>query len=201
MCTRASKHVGTSVPLVCDIQIKLGADEFHCHLCAWLSLHWQLCSHQSPFTYTPLLPSDPTSPVSSSPGHDHWGGTFPPPSWARGGDTYDWRAAAPTLFVFVLNATSSMLRQERPHTRPNTLTTPLHATTLHSHLLPVTPLNPIAISILAINCLSCTCHWASPQQPLRTELPSTSTHALAKYTKEPWLYPPPPLDVPVLPNI
>jgi len=64
-------------------------------------------------------------------------------------------------------------------------------------------LHLIAISILAINCLSGTCHRAWSLQPLRTELPSTSTqptplipantqppHALAKYTKEPWLYHP-----------
>jgi len=32
------------------------------------------------------------------------GGDSPPRSWARGGDTYCWHAAAPTLFVFVLTA-------------------------------------------------------------------------------------------------
>jgi len=58
---------------------------------------------------------------------------------------------------------------------------------------PPTPLHPLAISILAINCLSGTCCWAWSRQPLRTERPSTSPHALAMYTKEPWLYPPPPL--------
>jgi len=30
----------------------------------------------------------------------------------------------------------------RPHTRPGTLTTPLHATTLHSHLLPANTASP-----------------------------------------------------------
>ena len=79
------------------------------------------------------------------------------------------------------------------HTQPRTLTTPLHATTLHSHLLPANTPAPIAISILAINCLSGTCRWASSRQPLRTERPSTSPHAFAEYTKEPWLYSPPPL--------
>ena len=40
------------------------------------------------------------------------GGGLPSRSWARGGETYDWRAAAPTLFVFVLAATCTMLRQD-----------------------------------------------------------------------------------------
>jgi len=34
---------------------------------------------------------------------------------------------------------------------------------------------------------------ASVAAKARTELPSTFTHAMAKYTKEPWLYLPPPL--------
>jgi len=39
-------------------------------------------------------------------------GVDPPPrSWERGGETYDWRAAAPNLFVFVLTATCTMRRQ------------------------------------------------------------------------------------------
>ena len=85
--------------------------EFQGHLCACLSLHWRLCSHHSPSTYTPLLPSNPTSPVSSSPGHrdDHWGRTSPPQSWAPGSNT----SKAP-MFFFVLTATCSimMLRQD-----------------------------------------------------------------------------------------
>jgi len=83
----------------------------------------------------------------------------------------------------------------RPHTRPRTLTTPLHATTLHftPTCSPPTPLHPIVISILAINSLSQARYWASSRQLLRTERPSTSPHALTKYTKEPWLYPSPPL--------
>jgi len=50
-------------------------------------------------------------PVSSFPDHDHWGGT-PPRSWARSGETYNWCAAVPTLFVFVLTATRTILRQD-----------------------------------------------------------------------------------------
>jgi len=41
----------------------------------------------------------------STSGHDYWGGTSPTLSRARRGNTYDWCAAAPTLFVFVLTAT------------------------------------------------------------------------------------------------
>jgi len=36
------------------------------------------------------------------------GEDFPPQPWSRGGDTYDRRAAAPTLFDFVQTITSSM---------------------------------------------------------------------------------------------
>ena len=32
--------------------------------------------------------------------------------WARGGETCDWRAAAPNLFVFVHTATCTMRRQD-----------------------------------------------------------------------------------------
>ena len=149
--------------------------------------------HNKPKTKkTPLLPSNPISPVSSSPGHDHWGGTSPPQAWARGGDTYDWRATAPTLFVFVVTATCSMLRRAlTPGLAPSQhLCMPPHFTPTSS---PPTPLHPIAIFTLAINNLSRARDWASPRQPLRTERPSTSPHALAEYTKEPWLYSPPPL--------
>ena len=41
----------------------------------------------------------------------------------------------------------------RSHTRPRTHTTPLYAITLHSHLLPATPLHLIAIPLLATNSL------------------------------------------------
>jgi len=74
--------------------------------------------------------------------------------------------------------------------------------------LPPTPLYLIAISPLAINCLSPRARLGSSQPSLRTQLPFTCTqttpltpantqpsHALAKYTKKPWLLPPsfPPL--------
>jgi len=118
------------------------------------------------------------------------GGGLPP--LVHGRKTYDWRAAAPTLFVFVLIATCIMACQDlepgfassqhpcmQPHFTPTSC--------------PPTPLHPVAISVLAINSLSQARRWASSQQPLRIERPSTSPHALAKYTKEPWLYPPLPL--------
>jgi len=40
-----------------------------------------------------------------SPGARPLGGACHPQSRARGGNTYDWRATEPTLFVFVLTAT------------------------------------------------------------------------------------------------
>ena len=47
------------------------------------------------------------------------GGDSPKQSWARGGDTYDWRATAPTLFDFVLTVTSFMhLRDLTPIVSP-----------------------------------------------------------------------------------
>ena len=128
--------------------------------------------------------------ISNRPGHDHWGGAAPPQPWARGGDTYDWRASVPTLFVFVLTTTYSVLHQDlTPGLAPS------QHLCMQPHLTPNSspPTHPISISILAINCLSQVCPWASPQQPLRIERPSTYTHALGKYTQEPWLYPPPPL--------
>jgi len=157
-----------------------------------LSLQWWLCSHHSPSPYPPLLPSDPIFPVSSFPDHDHWGGTSPPQSWVRGGDTYDWRAPAPTLFVFVLTATCFVLRRAlTPGLAPSQhFCMPPHFTPTSS---PPTPLHPIATFILAINSLFRARHWASPSQPLRTERLSASPHALAEHTKEPWLYSSPPL--------
>ena len=143
--------------------------------------------------------------VSSLSDHDHCGGTLPPRSWARGGETYHWCATAPTLFVFVLAAACTMLCQDlTPGLAPT------HHPCVQPHFTPTssppTPLHLIAISILAISCLSSTCRRASSLQPLRTEIPSTSTqptplpptntqppHASAKYTQKPWLYPPVPL--------
>jgi len=57
------------------------------------------------------------------------GGDSPPQSWARGVDTYDWRAAASTLVDFVLTASFCMHRRDYPSTR-----TKLHATTLQHTL-------------------------------------------------------------------
>jgi len=71
----------------------------------------------------PSYPWTQTSPASSFQGHDHWGGTSTPQSWARGGDTYDWRAAAPTLFVFL---PCSMLRRDLTPASHTSLPPPPH---------------------------------------------------------------------------
>jgi len=112
--------------------------------------------------------------MSSFPGYDYWGRTPPPQSWARGGETCDWRAAALTLFIFIITATCTMLRQDltpglapsqHPCIQP-------HVTSTSS---PPTPLHLIVISILAINSLSQSHYWASSRQPLRIARPPTST--------------------------
>jgi len=107
----------------------------------------RLHSHHSPSPHPPLLNSDQISHVSSFPVHWTIGAGLPPSE--RGGKTYDWRAAAPTLFVFVLIATCTMACQDlapslatsqHPCMQPNF--TPTSS--------PPTPLHLIAISILAI---------------------------------------------------
>jgi len=94
-----------------------------------------------------------------------------------------------------------MLQQVTPHFAiTQDPSTPQHPTPTS---LMTTPLHLIAIFPLAINSLSLACHWASLQQPLRTERPSTSTqitllipannqlqHPVASVQKS---YPPPPL--------
>jgi len=65
------------------------------------------------------------------------GGELPPSE--RGGKTYDWRAGAPTWFVFVSSLPAPW---------------PANISQLHSHLIPTHPLHPMAISVLAINSLS-----------------------------------------------
>ena len=102
----------------------------------WLQTHkkkmqLECCGYTPPLPYPPLLPSDATSPVSSFPSHDHWEGT---PSLDHGRT-----AAKPTISARQrINCTMRYLHHAppRPHTRPHTLTTPLYATTLHSHMLP-----------------------------------------------------------------
>ena len=126
----------------------------------------------------------PTSPVSSFPVEDHLVET---PTLDHNGRA----AAKPTIGArqrricvsaySLLPVPSCAAKTSHPVSHP-------HNTLVCNHTSHFTP----TISILAISCLSGTCRWASPRQPLRTELPSTFTHTLAKYTKEPWLYPPPP---------
>jgi len=88
-----------------------------------------------PSTYAPLLPSDQASPVSSSPGHNHWGGTPPRLIHGRAG-------ASPQISVRQLRiclSSSSPLpapcssETSLPASHPHT--TLACKTTLHSHLL------------------------------------------------------------------
>ena len=127
-----------------------------------------------------------------------------PPS-TRGGKTYHWHSAAPTLFVIALTTTCTI------HLQDLTLgLAPWRHPSMQPHFTPTcsppAQLHLIAISILAINSLSRACYWSLPRQPLRIERPSTSTqptpltpahtqppHASARYTQEPWLNPLPPL--------
>jgi len=115
----------------------------------------------------------PPSPLFQAPTS---GGGLLPQSWAHGGETYDWRPAAPTLFVFMLTTTATMRFQDlTPGLAPS------QHPCMQPHFTPTssppTHLYPIAISVLAINSLSRACCWASPQQPLRIERPPTSTQA------------------------
>jgi len=88
----------------------------------------------------------------------------------------------------------------RPHIQPHTLTTPLHATTLHSHLLqahtpaphsyfcfgynqPVPGALLVLVSAAAKDRATPHIHKPIPLTPANTQPP----HPLAKYTKEPWL--------------
>jgi len=146
VCTRTSKHVGTCVPLVCDIHTKLGANEFQGHLCACLSLYWRLCSHHSPSTYlqscpfcaclslywrlcsnhspstyTPLLPLEPNIPRVLFPRPRPLGGDFPPSIMgARRRHPGLERDSADSVCLrghcYLLHAPLS------PHTRPRALT-------------------------------------------------------------------------------
>jgi len=91
----------------------------------------------SPFP--PPIPSPttlgPTSPVSSFPVEDHWVGL--PPSIIVGARRRNLRLARGSAESVCLRTHRYLHHAPpRPHTRPRTLTTPLHATTLHSHLLP-----------------------------------------------------------------
>jgi len=184
--------------------------------CACLLFCWQLYSHISPLPHPMflsyyLLAHHPACPLSQVTiiwkGFHLCIGDSPSLSWAWWRHLRLTRGSPDSICLRSLRARRHLYHAgPRPHISPRTHTTPLHATTLTPTSSPPTQLHLIAISILAINCLSGTCHWASPQQPLRTELPSTSTqptpstpantrhpHPLAKYTKDSWLYPPPPL--------
>ena len=63
------------------------------------------------------------------------GGNSPPRPWACGGENLP--LACGSADSFALRANHYLHHgPPRPHTRPRTHTTPLHTTTLHSHLLP-----------------------------------------------------------------
>jgi len=68
----------------------------------------------SPFPLPMTSPTTlgPNIPCVLFPSWRPLGRKSPPRWWARGGDTYNWRAAAPTLFAFVLAGTCTMLRQD-----------------------------------------------------------------------------------------
>jgi len=86
----------------------------------------------------------------------HWGGTPALQSWARGGDTYGARQRRLCVSSCSLLPPCTA-KTSHPSQHP---CMPPHFTPISS---PPTPVDPIAISILAINCLSGTCRWASPQ--------------------------------------
>jgi len=100
------------------------------------------------------------------------------------------RRSAEFVFVYTQHG------PPRSHTWPRTLTAPLHATTLHSHLPPThtfaphshlyfgykLPVRHVPLGLDSVVAKDRTTLPANTQPP----------HALAKHTKEHWLYPPPP---------
>jgi len=107
--------------------------------------------------YYPLIkhPSCPLSQLKTI------GGGLPP--LERGVKTYDWRAAAPTFFVFVLIATCTMARQDlTPGLAPSQH--PCMQPHFTSTSSPPTPLHLVPIYILAIKCLSGSHTWACPNR-------------------------------------
>jgi len=69
------------------------------------------------------------------------------PDKRQSGCTQDWRAAAPTLFIFMLAATYIMLQQDLPPGLPPTQN-PCMPQYFTPTSLPITPLHLIAISAL-----------------------------------------------------
>jgi len=161
VCTRASQHVGACIFLFCDMQRTLSADWFWRHLCTCLSLLLRLYSTNPPPHTLPYYPrtKHPRAPCPVSQATTLGRGLPPPIMGARRQNLRLARGSADSFFL----RAHRYLHHGPPilHTWPRTLTTPLHATTLH--LLPAHNPHLVAISILAINCLSGTCRWASPQ--------------------------------------
>ena len=110
-----------------------------------------------PLNIASTLRSDKTSTVSSSPVEDHWVGLLP--SIVMGARRRNLRLVRGSAESVCLCAHRYLHHAPPiPHTWPRTLTTPLHATTLHSHLLPAYTLYLITISPLTIHCLSQRAH-------------------------------------------
>ena len=142
-----------------------------------LSLLLRLYAHHFPSPYPPVLPSDQTSLVSSFPGEDHLVVT---PTLDHNGLVL----AKPMTGAeqrHILSSASSLLpapcavKTSHPASQPHNTLECNHTSHFTPTCFPPTPLHPITISILAINCLSGTCQRASSLQPLRTELTSPQT--------------------------
>jgi hypothetical protein len=110
-CTRTSKHVMHAYffgviynerwTLISFGDICVPA----CHCCCGYTLTIPP-SHTLPYYPRTQHHPCPLSQARSLGGDSH------PRSWVRGGKTYDWRAAAPILVVFVLTAICTMVRQD-----------------------------------------------------------------------------------------
>jgi len=112
VCTRASQHVGACILLFCDVHRR---KEVRWALISFGDICGSACHCICGYTLT--IPPPHTLPYYPRTKHPSCplcqlktiGGGLPPSE--RGGKTYDWRAAAPTFFVFVLIATCTIARQ------------------------------------------------------------------------------------------
>jgi len=203
--TRASKLVHACALLLCDIQrgCERALLSMWVHACFFSAIcnehcvlisFGDICLSDYPCScgYTLIIPPPipfhttlgPNIPHVLFPSSRPLGGGLP--SSERDDKTYDRRRKALTLFVFVLITKHGL---PRSHTWPRTLTTPLH----DSHLLPAHTPAPCSHFYFGYKNACPRAHLGLSQPSLRTARPPTNPHALAKYTKEPWLYPPLPL--------
>jgi len=149
------------------------------------------CSCSYTLTIPPphTIPYYPQTKHPSCP-HSHFktvGGGLPPSE--RGGKTYDWRATAPTLFVFVFISTCTMTCQDL---------TPGFAPSQHPcmqpHFTPTSspPTPPRHLVTISIG-YKTTCrraHLGLSQPSLRTARPFTSPTRLGKVYKRALVVPP-----------